>query len=81
MLANKNCEMIHNLALSIFCCRAGTTSDCYQVTKAIYSELEVHRLSTKSENRVEKAASRLSKHAFKYGVHIFTHLIAGGHDC
>jgi 20S proteasome subunit beta 2 len=46
----------------------------------IKRELELHRLNTYSENRVQMAASRLSQHAFKYGGHVGTHLIVGGFD-
>jgi 20S proteasome subunit beta 2 len=46
----------------------------------IKRELELHRLNTYSENRVQMAASRLSQHAFKYGGHVGTHLIVGGYD-
>ena len=46
----------------------------------IKRELELHRLNTKSENRVQMAAGRLCTHAFQYGGHIGTHLIVGGVD-
>lgn len=46
----------------------------------IKRELELHRLNTRSENRVQMAAGRLAGHAFKYGGHIGTHLIVGGFD-
>lgn len=46
----------------------------------IKRELEMHRLNTRSENRVQMAAGRLCSHAFNYGGHIGTHLIVGGYD-
>jgi 20S proteasome subunit beta 2 len=46
----------------------------------IKRELEMHRLNTRSENRVQMAAGRLSSHAFRYGGYIGTHLIVGGYD-
>jgi len=46
----------------------------------IKRELELHRLNTKSENRVQMAAGRLVTHAFNYMGHIGTHLIVGGYD-
>lgn len=46
----------------------------------IKRELELHRLNTHSENRVQMAATRLCSHAFKHGGHIGTHLIVGGVD-
>lgn len=44
-------------------------------------ELEMHRLNTRCENRVQMATGRFADHAFKYGGHIGTHLIVGGYDC
>jgi 20S proteasome subunit beta 2 len=46
----------------------------------IMRELELHRLNTHQENRVQMAATRLCSHAFKHGGHIGTHLIVGGVD-
>lgn len=46
----------------------------------IKRKLELHRLNTHSENRVQMAALALVSHAFKYGGHIGTHLIVGGVD-
>lgn len=46
----------------------------------IKRQLELHRLNTHTENRVQMAALRLTSHAFKYGGHIGTHLIVGGVD-
>jgi len=46
----------------------------------IKRELEMHRLNTHSENRVQMAAGRLVNHVFKYGGHIGTYLIIGGVD-
>ena len=46
----------------------------------IKRELELHSLNTRSENRVQMAASRLATHAFNYGGNIGTHLILGGVD-
>jgi len=80
MVGDKNCEKIHNLAPNIFCCGAGTAADCDHVTEMIKRELELHRLNTHTENRVQMAAYRLSSHVFKYGGHVGTHLIIGGVD-
>ena len=93
-MGDKNCEKIHNLAPNIFCCGAGTAADCDHVTgkpfyvltknrhvEMIKRQLELHRLNTHTENRVQMAALKLTSHAFKYGGHIGTHLIVGGVDC
>jgi len=80
MVGDKNCEKIHNMAPNIYTCGAGTAADCDHVSEMIKRELELHRLNTRSENRVQMAAGRLSSHAFKYGGNIGTHLIVGGYD-
>ena len=46
----------------------------------IKRELELHRLNTHSENRVQMAAGRLASHAFQYGGNLGTYLIVGGVD-
>ena len=46
----------------------------------IKRELELHRLNTHSENRIQMAAHRLTAHAFRYGGHLGTYLIVGGVD-
>ena len=46
----------------------------------IKRELELHRLNTRTENRIQMAVGRLSDHVFKYGGHIGTHVIVGGVD-
>jgi len=80
MVGDKNCEKIHYLAPNIRVCGAGTAADCDHVTEMIRRELELHRLNTHSQSRVQMAAYRLSGHAFKYGGHVGTHLIVGGYD-
>jgi len=52
-------ERQKDLAPNIRCCGAGTAADCDHVTEMIKRELELHRLNTHSENRVQMAASRL----------------------
>jgi Proteasome subunit len=32
-VADKNCEKIHRLSANIYCCGAGTSADCDQITK------------------------------------------------
>ena len=51
-----------------------------RLLEMIKRQLELHRLNTHSENRVQMAALKLVAHAFKYGGHIGTHLIVGGVD-
>lgn len=47
----------------------------------IKRELEMHRLNTHTDNRVQMAAHRLVNHVVRYGGHIGTYLIIGGYDC
>jgi 20S proteasome subunit beta 2 len=46
----------------------------------IKRELEMHRLNTHSQNRVQMAAHRLVNHVVRYGGNIGTYLIIGGYD-
>ena len=80
IVGDKNCEKIHNLAPNIYCSGAGTAADCDHVTEMIKRELEMHRLNTHTENRVQMAAGRLVNHVFRYGGHVGTYLIIGGVD-
>ena len=56
IVGDKNCEKIHYLAPNIFCCGAGTAADCDHVTEMIKRELELHRLRSHAQNRVQMAA-------------------------
>jgi len=44
-------------------------------------ELEMHRLNTRSENRIQMLVGKMSDMAFRYQGHLGTHLIIGGVDC
>jgi 20S proteasome subunit beta 2 len=46
----------------------------------IKRQMEMHRLNTHSENRVQMAAHKLVSHVFNYGGQIGTYLIIGGVD-
>lgn len=46
----------------------------------IKRELELMRLNSHAENRVQTACSRIVNHVFRYGGHIGTYLIIGGVD-
>ena len=47
----------------------------------IKRELELHRLNTHSESRVQMAVGRMANHLFRHGGHIGLHTIVGGFDC
>ena len=46
----------------------------------IKRQLELHRLNSHTESRVQMASLRLAANAFKYGGNLGTHLIVGGYD-
>lgn len=46
----------------------------------IKRELEMHRLNTHTQNRVQMAAHRVVNHVVRYGGHVSTYLILGGYD-
>jgi len=81
IVGDKNCEKLHNLAPNIYCAGAGTAADCDHTTEMIKRELELHRLNTNSESRVQMAVGRMANHLFRYGGHVGLHTIVGGVDC
>jgi len=80
IVADKNCEKIHYIAPNIYCCGAGTAADTENATGLISSQLELHRLATVRESRVETAMTMLKQMLFKYQGHIEAALILGGVD-
>jgi len=46
----------------------------------IKRELELHRLNTGSESRVQMAIHRVASHVFRYGGHVGVYLIMAGFD-
>lgn len=81
IVADKNCEKIHYLAPNIFCCGAGTSADCENVTEMMSSNLTLHRLSTGRECRVNTAVTMLAQYLFRYQGYISAALVVGGVDC
>lgn len=80
IVCDKNCEKIHYIADNIMCCGAGTSADTESVTQLISSQLELHRLATRSEPRVITALTRLKQRLFQYQGHISAALVLGGVD-
>ena len=81
IVANKNCEKIHYLAPTMYCCGAGTAADCDSVTSMLSRQLELIRLNTNRECRVINAVTLALNHLFPYGGGIGAYLIIGGVDC
>ena len=80
IVADPECMKIHYLAPNIYCLGAGTAADCEFVTQMMCSELELHRLNTKTENRMSHVEARLTNHLFRYMGHVGAALIIGGVD-
>jgi len=80
IVADKNCAKIHYISKFIYCCGAGTAADTENVTDVIASQLELHRLSTGQEPRVNTAMTRLKQKLFQYQGHISAALVLGGVD-
>jgi len=80
IVADKNCFKIHRITDSIYCCGAGTSADCDNITNLISSQLELHRLETGSQPRVSTCITRLKQRLFRYQGYISAALIVGGVD-
>jgi 20S proteasome subunit beta 2 len=80
IVADKNCEKIHNISQLIWCCGAGTSADTEAVTGLIKSQLELHRLATGTQPRVITAMTRLKQRLFRYQGHVSAALVLGGVD-
>lgn len=80
MVHDKNCQKLHYMAPNIYCAGAGTAADCDHATEMIKRDLELHRLNTGEENRVNHCVHRLKHHLFRYMGHCGCALIIGGVD-
>jgi len=79
-VCDKNCEKIHFISKSIWCCGAGTSADTENTTALIASKLELMRLATGKEPRVVSAMTRLKQYLFQYQGHVSAALVLGGVD-
>jgi len=80
IVCDKNCEKIHYIAPTIYCCGAGTSADTENVTGLISSQLKLHSLSTGRNVRVITAKTLLSRLLFRYQGHVSAALVLGGVD-
>jgi len=80
IVANKNCEKLHNLAENIYCAGAGTAADCDKTTAIIAANLKLHTLETQKKPRVITAARLLKQYLYRFHGMIGTYLIVGGVD-
>lgn len=81
IVADKKCEKIHHISSKIWCCGAGTSADTENITGLIASQLELMRLETGREPRVNSAITRLKQRLFQHQGHISAALVLGGTDC
>jgi 20S proteasome subunit beta 2 len=79
-VVDKNCEKIHYIAPNIWCCGAGTAADTEKTTELIASNLELLRLSTRSQSRVVTALTLTKRMLYRYQGHVSAALILGGVD-
>ena len=80
IVADKNCQKLHQLAPRIWCAGAGTAADNDKVTELECSNLEVHSQWTGREPRVVTALAHLKQHLFRYQGYIGAYLILAGVD-
>lgn len=80
IVCDKACEKIHHISSKIWCCGAGTSADTESVTGLIASQLELQRLETGREPRVNGAMTRLKQRLFQHQGHISAALVLGGTD-
>ncbi len=80
LVVDKNCEKIHYISPSIYCCGAGTAADTEATTGQISSQLELLRLNTGQKARVATAVTMLKRHLFNYQGHVSAALVLGGVD-
>ena len=80
IIAQKNCEKIHDVAPNIKSCGAGTAADNNYVINRVSAELELQRLNTGRETLVNTFLTRLQMHLFRYGGALGVYNIIAGYD-
>lgn len=80
IVCDKKCEKIHHISKKIWCCGAGTSADTENVTGLIASQLELLRLETGREARVNTAVTRLKQRLFRFQGNVSAALVLGGTD-
>lgn len=80
IVADKNCQKIHKITESIYCCGAGTAADCDNITGLIASQLKLHSMETLAKPRVATCITRLKQRLFRYQGYVSAALVVGGVD-
>ena len=71
---------LHYVTDNIFAAGAGTAADCDEITRLISSQLQLYKLNTGIQPRIDQAARLFSKRLFNYGGHIQAYLLVAGVD-
>lgn len=64
----------------MYCAGAGTAADCDHVTEMVKRDMELHRLNTGMQTRVNHVVRKFSDHLFNYQGYVGVHTIIGGTD-
>ena len=75
-----NCDKIHFISKNISCCGAGTSADTENVTKMISEQIELQRIFSEREIRVQFAVSLCKNFLYHHQGFISAALIFGGFD-
>ena len=77
---DKQVQKLIQIAPNIWTAFCGTAADCVHIGHMVKRDLELHRLNTHTQSRVQQAAGRFVDHLFRYGGHIGVGLVLGGFD-
>ncbi|UKJ88283.2 proteasome subunit beta type [Theileria orientalis] len=80
IVADKNCSKLHKIADNIYCAGAGVAADLEHTTLWLANNIELARLNTKKQPRVQMCLSMLIHELFKYQGYKQCALIIGGVD-
>jgi len=79
-VCDTNCEKIHYISPNIFCCGAGTSADIENITNLVSNQMELSRISTGRESRIQTSVSICQKILFQHQGFLSAALIIGGLD-
>lgn len=80
LICDMNCEKIHFISPNICCGGAGTSADIENVTKLLSNQLELLRISSGRETRVNSSISICQKILYEHKGFLSAALIIGGLD-
>jgi 20S proteasome subunit beta 2 len=80
IICDVNCDKIHFISKNISCCGAGTSADTENLTKMISEQIQLEKLFTERESKVQSAVSMCKKILYQNHGLISAALIVGGFD-